>query len=343
MKKHSIKKAVKSRVRSHKKSRKSDIPSYVYVVVGIVVILIVLAFARTVAQGASLHFDSPIAVIKDEQLVLGDSNDESGKEAEKKLVEQQKEESKSIDESENKIEEEKSTSVENNGNVEVKKINKNESKKFEYESESTTGEKIKVKIEDDGTTKIELEHGELKVKYRLTNGEIVKKIEDADGKDVQLNDGEVAALEDESEKELADNGIEISTESGVPTFAKNGVFAKTEFPLSIDVGTHTLQISTKNGDKEVTILPDQAVQQLVLLSILDQSVLATGSGSQLTDISLLATDGIPVYEIQGVKTYKLFSFIPLVREVKAVVSAETGDIVTTQQSFLTNLIDLLSP
>ena len=155
-------------------------------------------------------------------------------------------------------------------------------------------------------------------------------------------------VENEIEDELEDEGIEISTDSGKPMVIKNQVAASTEFPLSIDVGTNQLIITTPDGQKVVTVLPDQAVQNLLATGIINSVNLIQASNIPTTStlgpvestVQLRVRNSEPVYEIEGTKIFRLFAFIPVSQPVKAIVSAQTGELVTKQQSFLTNVIDL---
>ena len=158
----------------------------------------------------------------------------------------------------------------------------NSGNKKETEIETAAGQKIKTKTEDNGTTKIEIEYGELKIKYVLKNGQLVKKVENDDGDEIELEDDELEEVENEIEDELEDEGIEISTDSGKPMVIKNQVAASTEFPLSIDVGTNQLIITTPDGQKVVTVLPDQAVQNLLATGIINSVNLIQASNIPTT-------------------------------------------------------------
>lgn len=335
--------------------------------------LFLIALLQTVSQAAELRFTSPTKVLSSAETVLGDE-DNSGKNEEDKSDEknedEKKEENKSNEEQkkaeeqkkedEKKVEEQKKESSNSFFSNFVKsrtvtptkspKVQiQSEGDKTETEIETSDGQKVKTKTEDDGTTKIEIEHGELKIKYKVVNGEVTKTVEDEDGNEVELEDTEVAELEDELDNELEDEGIEISTRSGKPSFVRNRVAATTQFPLSIDVGTNQLIVTTPAGSKAVAVLPDEAVQALLATKVVDQitstpdTQTPTGSGSANTVVELRVIDNEPVYEVKGTKEYKLFAFIPVTQPVTAVVSAETGQVVGTQRSLVTNLVDLLSP
>ena len=73
--------------------------------------------------------------------------------------------------------------------------------------------------------------GELKIKYIMENGQVVKTVENDDGDEVELEDDELEEIETEIEDELEDDGIEISTDSGKPTVIKKSSSGFNRIPL----------------------------------------------------------------------------------------------------------------
>ena len=350
-KKKYIRKQVSSRnIHKHRLAASLVSRPYLYGTIGVIGVIAILGFAQTLVQGASLQFDSPTLLSQTSVLGEGDENEQAKQqeEAEKQAQEQQKEETKKVEEQQK--ESLKSSNFGSGTSGSSVNTQKSGNKK-ETEIETAAGRKIKTKIEDNGTTKVEIEHGELKIKYIMENGQVVKTVENDDGDEVELEDDELEEIETEIEDELEDDGIEISTDSGKPTVIKNQVAASTEFPLSIDVGTNQLIITTPEGQKVVMVLPDQAVQNLLATGIINSVNLIQASDIPPTStlgpvesiLQLRVRNGEPVYEIEGTKIFRLFAVIPVSQPVKAIVSAETGNILTKQQSFLTNVIDLLSP
>jgi len=60
-------------------------------------------------------------------------------------------------------------------------------------------------------------------------------------------------------------------------------------------------------------------------------------------INLTTTDeGVLAYEIQGIKYEKLFGFIKIMLKRKAIVSAETGELLGIDEDLLTRIIDFFS-
>ena len=335
--------------------KKAPAPSLAFLLLIAAALVGFTGLAQTLAQENSLQYDAPPSPTDYSQNVLGDSETEAEKrqqeqlkEASNKTEEQQKETTKNQEEQRREAAKTAGTSNTDTPSQRVVSPTSGSDKrsqpaaiKRETEIETSAKQKIKTKIEDDGTTKVELEHGQLKIKYSTVNGQTVKQIEDEQGEPVELDDDEIAELEDESEQELEDDGLKISTSSGRPSFTKNGVAATTQFPLSIDVGTSQLIVTTSKGAKAVTILPDQAVQNLLDTGIVHE--VSSSSPSDSTDtVELKVRKDEPVYEITGTKNYRLFAIIPISQTVKSVVSAETGELITTQQSFLTNIVDLFS-
>lgn len=299
--------------------------------------------------------------------VLGEGEEskeaeEQQKEAQKKQDERQKETSKSQEESQKKQEEQKKedSKSEKSGNSDsirtetvsstgVKSKTQTEGKKSETEIETPDGQKIKTKVEDDGTTKVEVEHGQLKLKYVLENGQIKLKAENEQGQEVELKDEELEGVENEIENELGEDGIEIATGSGKPILTRNNVAALTDFPLSVDVGTNRLIVTTPAGQKVVTVLPDQAVQNLLATNIVNKigQVSDTDLTSGLENLSgvvkLEIRDDEVVYRVKGTKTHRLLGFILIDTTTTVFVSTDTGQPVAQERTVLTNIIDLLSP
>lgn len=233
----------------------------------------------------------------------------------------------------------------------LKMKTESEGNKQETEIETADGQKIKTKIEDDGTTKIEIRNGTVRLKYSIENGQVVLKVENEDGEEVEIEDDELAELEDVVEDELADDDIQLTpTTNGQLAVTKNQVAAVTNFPLSINVETKELIVTTPAGQKVVTVLPDEAVANLLATGIINR--VETAPADTTTQGELGALTGIVkleirnnemVYKVKGTKTHRIFGFIPVTTPVTAFVSTDTGITVAKQQSILTNIIDFLSP
>lgn len=227
----------------------------------------------------------------------------------------------------------------------------NEGGKSETETETGDGQKTKTKVEDDGKTKVEIEYKDLKIKYEVRNGQMTVKAEDENGEDVELGDDELEELEDEVEGDLEDDGIKIATGgAGQLTFAKNRFAASTSFPISVDVDTNQLVVTTPAGQKVVTVLPEQAIQNLFAANIVNrlggQADVNEAADNDETSarqfITLGEKDGDPIYEINGISDQKLLGFIPVEVEKELTVSAETGNVLSTDVSFGDRILDLLS-
>jgi hypothetical protein len=225
--------------------------------------------------------------------------------------------------------------------IEVK--TKIERRKEEMELQTADGKKIKARIEDDGTKKIEIEHRRLKFKYEVLNGNVIKRAEDEEGKNIDLDAKELDVLEQEVADDLEGSGIKIETgDTGKISFAKNNIAATTNFPLAIDLGTNQLVVTTPAGQKIVAVLPDDAVQNMLatgVINALDDTPIGTDAGV----VEFTVENDEPVYKIAGLKKFKMLGFIPVTQPITAIVSSETGKEIKTEKPFFTTLVDLLSP
>lgn len=306
--------------------------------------ILVVVLIAVLASGAALSRIKVTTEIKNppQVKVLGDSEENKQEETGKKQLDQVKEETKKATE---QIKEgQKALKELEAKNTQEQLIKKNEIKKdkhkTETEVETVDGQRIKTKVEDEGRTKIEIEHGDIKLKYVVKDGKVTLKAENKEGEEVKLGDEDFAELENEVEDEVS-----ISTESGRLAVSKNGIKAATNFPLSIDVGTNRLIVETPAGVKVVTVLPDQAVTNLLATGKVNVVESSASAGLQPLDgsIKLVMRDKHLVYEIPGKKDHQLLGFIPIKTDVTVFVSAETGEPIAQEQSMLNNIIDFLSP
>lgn len=211
-------------------------------------------------------------------------------------------------------------------------------------------ERVKTKIEE-GKARIEVRSGGVKVRYELKDGQLAVKVESEEGEELELEDKEIEEIEDEVEEKLEDDGIKIATAAGKLAVIKNRFGASTNFPLSINPATNELIVTTPAGQRTVTILPDQAVQNMLAANVISRlgatAITEAAREGQVATVSGIINLGlrnnIPVYEIPGIRDFKLFGFIPVSTPVTAVVSAENGQLITTDQPLITRIVDLLSP
>ena len=104
-------------------------------------------------------------------------------------------------------------------------------------------------------------------------------------------------------------------------------------PLSINPATKQLSVTTPVGAKVLSTLPAQAVQNLV-----NGGIISTQSAVNLTTDS----NGNPVYEINGIKYEKLLGLFTIAIDKTGQVSAQNGQVLAVNQSFLSQLLDALS-
>jgi len=335
-KKKSVKKSSTRRRVQSKSSRSSS--RYIFYICLVIGVLIFVALLNSSSQKEAQQREQ---LIGKSQFVLGDEDDSEGQQIEDSVDEV--DEIDDEDDDEDELDDDDETS----GIVRINtELHDDEN---ETEIETADGQKIKTKIEDDGTTKIEIEHRTLKIKYEFKNGQLVTKVEDEDGDELELDDDELQEIEDEVENELEEEGIKIaSSGAGRLRFAKNNITAFTNFPLSIDVATNSLIVTTPSGQKTVTVLPDKAVANLLATGIITR---LDSTNSEVDPTTPEVLHGViefkvegdrPVYEIKGIKEYRLFAVVPISVPLSATVSSETGEVIDTEKSFFTTLISLLS-
>ena len=248
---------------------------------------------------------------------------------------------------------------------------KNEEKKIEVKSSDGNKDRIEIKS---GETKREFENKRIKIKMEQKNGELkIKTKNEITGEETEIetktenkekpekielrepkepeepvggketseqpeNETEVMKIREREDK----NEVKINTRNGGFVIDRNNVGATTNFPLTVDSSTNILTVTTPSGEKQVTVLPDQAVQNMLSRNVIDRI-----SGQNATDLSSRVkmtqkSDGSLVYEVEGEKQERLFGLVSLKFKKTAIVSVETGELLETKESFANKLLGLIS-
>lgn len=224
--------------------------------------------------------------------------------------------------------------VENETEKETGLQTENETKLSETKTEVrlSDGERIRTTARD-GRTRIDITSGGIKTRFEVKDDKVIVKAEQEDGTETELADDALAKIDDR----LAKDDIKVATAgAGQFLLQKGDVKAITSFPISVDLATNTLFITTPNGQKAVTILPEKAMQNLLAAHIIN---VATSAG-QL--IALDEKNGIPVYEVKGVSSQRLFGLIPIGINKEITVSAETGNALSIRESLGQRILDAIS-
>lgn len=243
--------------------------------------------------------------------VLGEKDEKKEIERKEEKKEERKEEKKEPERKELEIKQEKKT-------LEIKeKIEKKEVSEVKKEPQ----EKLIMKKDDIQEVQIERDKDSLQIKATDKKGEIRKQ----EQKEFELKTG--------------DEEIKISTEDGKTSFkmkSRNSeVEIKTDSPLSVNPITKELVIKTPAGERSVAVLPDKAAEVISKLGVIDDS-------SKAAKMKLEVEDNKLVYKLAGTKQKKLLGFLPITLQREAVVSAETGNVIKTNESVLTTLLNFIS-
>lgn len=285
-------------------------------------VFMTLGAGRTMVQATNFNFDKPFTK------VLGDS-DEAEKVENK--VENVETKTNTVGGSNEKAAEQRSEAAK-------KALEVVRERQKEVEVKTKDGATIRVKREDNGQIRTELEKGNLHLKYESSPSGVVKKVESKKGETVDVSKNQLDRVENQVKKELEKNDLEISTDKNEAKVKKAGFEASTVYPLSVGDTAKPLAVSTPEGEKEVKLTPDQVVKQLRV-----NGQMASPAGTLANEaVELKVQDGKPVYEVSGNRTRRLLGLFAVSQPIQFVVSADTGEVVGTKQSFLANLVSLLS-
>lgn len=228
------------------------------------------------------------------------------------------------------------------------------------------GTKIKTRVEE-GRTRTDVYQGATKVRFEREGDRFRIKAENELGQEIKLEKRTEAELDEDEMKAKVEDELETEDEIAIEERANRDVVriralrskaiierlnvqALTELPLSVDLNTNVLTVTTPAGEKQVTILPDQAVQNMLAANVIDRiggaalvEEVRLGNIQTLGQVVALGLhNNVPVYEVQGIKEHRFLGFFPVTTEVTVSVSAETGEVVETNQSLGDRIIGFFS-
>ena len=164
--------------------------------------------------------------------------------------------------------------------------------------------------------------------------------DDEDDKEEDLDDSDENETESEDEVKIEDEDgsplkIKIKSKSGGKEFEfeSEGISAQSNFPLSVNPETNELIVTTPNGEKVVTILPDQAISNM-----LENGKITSVLSSQIEE----GENGQLEYQVEGEDQEKLLGIFKVKIHKRLIVSAQTGEEISSQLDFLNKLLDALS-
>ena len=182
--------------------------------------------------------------------------------------------------------------------------------------------------------RIGVQNGELRVQTLQGGAENEFKPPEKDVDSIRVRE---SAEKREVEIQASGNELEIKQQN---------IRARTRFPLSVN-DKNELIVTTPNGTKTVTVLPEEAVKEAMRRGVMTSfgavgQTGGTGSGSagqgqtgtaatDKQEIELTQENGKLEYKVNGVKEAKLFGFFPVSSQVETRISAETGAVTSVSQ------------
>ncbi|MBI3619606.1 hypothetical protein HY214_00435 [Candidatus Roizmanbacteria bacterium] len=226
-------------------------------------------------------------------------------------------------------------------------INQENEIKKEKVEKSISGMKIEDKLEVKTENKLRVDIGKTgtKIRIKLEGDKAIIKAKQGDKNEVELDEHD--ALEKVNEA-LKKSEVELH-KTGDTIALKNGeVEAETHLPLSVDPQTNELTVETETGVKKVTVLPKQAVQNLLSKKIITsvQTEIAknpqTAREQAQQKTELTQVNGEAVFKIQGVANKRLLGIFNVALPKTILTSAETGEIRKIDESFMSRIFDAIS-
>jgi len=232
-----------------------------------------------------------------------------------------------------------------------------------------SGVRIRERLEN-GRRRIDVYEGGRKLRFETRDSMTVVKVEDE-----EEGVGEAEVDEDEVEVEVESSEgtqkakIKLEKDKWILKSAGSNIEARSSFPLSIDLATNELIVTTPAGIKRVAVLPQTAIDNMIRVGHVDvicpeeppeatatasatPEEPPTGSASasptatpegQEGSVELTTTEsGEVAYVVNGAKREKLLGLFEILISKTLVVSGETGNLVETRQNIISKILDFLS-
>jgi len=158
--------------------------------------------------------------------------------------------------------------------------------------------------------------------------ELEDEVEDED----ELEEEEELEVESGTEAARIKVKIKVKRVNNRFVIREREIEAETNFPLSVNPETRELTVTTPAGERVVTILPEQAVSNMLANNVFDRQ----------ENVNIVFEDETVIYRISGARDERLFGLFRIVLPTTAVVSADTGQLIAQEQPFLFRFLDLLS-
>lgn len=171
--------------------------------------------------------------------------------------------------------------------------------------------------------------------------EIMKqKIEAEKKKENELRESTIKEMSDDKVGVEIEDGERVKSVEGELEIEHEGDRVRTTLPVTVDVETRKLRVKIETGEEvEVERIGDVTDKLRGRGLIDDLSESQTGT----SESELRRNDtGELVYDLAGTKKEKLFGLLSVELAKQIEVSAQTGDVVKIDQTFVSRLLDLFS-
>lgn len=178
----------------------------------------------------------------------------------------------------------------------------------------------------------------LTINAKTTNGTVVT-----------INDDQLQKI---NTAMFTETGATIANGNGSVLFKRDGIEAQTKLPISFNIASKTFTVQSPSGETEIKVFPDQVVQKLLQSNIISQLQENTSSQNQQTaqganasvqaPVTLTEFNNQSVYRVNGISQKKFLGFVPLSIPKTTFISAQSGDIVQTNESLFNRFLDTVS-
>ena len=147
--------------------------------------------------------------------------------------------------------------------------------------------------------------------------------------------------EDDKVEVEVENGVKIESVDGELEVEHEGERVRTNLPVVIDVDTKKMKVKSPQTGRETEVKGVGTVTEDLRVRGLIDDLAENKTGTPQSELKKNET-GELVYDLAGTKKEKLFGLLSVDLAKQIEVSAETGEVVKINQTFVSRLLDLFS-
>lgn len=206
----------------------------------------------------------------------------------------------------------------------------------EFLSKPTPTPTVEQQVAKSGSAFVDILTGDVDVYYKFQNGNVMLSAQNSDNQKLNIKEEDLRGAEITMARILNKKQISLNvTNNNLFALVQGDVTAVTSTPIHINIDSHKIYLEIGGEKKELKILPSEAVKEAVDLKYFEKL-----NSNSVPSIEKYGDE--LAYKVVGDKHYKVFGFIKVTAKENVYVTAESGEVISGDQPWITRVIRIIS-